>query len=308
MGVYNTFISCSKYVEVVREDEKLRTRISMTRTYLFVVALLGVSALSLVACGGEKQVQKPNKNVQSGLVTASAVLKYLPSGIADLAWKRTSHELSLKLSMKGLVPKSVHGVSIQQGNCSEAGKELYTLKDVAANDLGMVSSTASVRNVAQEIPATGWSLLIGNSRNLSPEKQKQAIACGEIANKEGASEKGLQVSLASAALDNQAVRGIVQLHLLEKQLNVAVSAINLEKKKTYKAEIATGSCAQPGKKLYDLAEIKADTHNNGTATTVIKDVSTLPDKGWYVRVYQPQKVGGNQSVDQIACGDVLIAR
>ncbi len=72
----------------------------------------------------------------------------------------------------------------------------------------------------------------------------------------------------------------------------------------YPAEIASGSCQQPGKVVHRLNAVTADQYGAANSTTTIKGVTGgIPAKDWHITLRAP--AAANQQGTVLACGPVV---
>ncbi len=281
------------------------------RKFFLVSTLIATGALALAACGGStqptvKQIDHA-KPAESSVVNATAILKHSPSGTADLKWDPTTHVLTVKLALTGLAPKSVHPVDIAGGDCRSAGKKLYTLDNVVADEAGVVTVTSTVKNVVDGIPTNGWYVNVHNGPALSSDTQSLAIACGNVVSANPAVKvaQSAQSELTNAFSPNEASAGVVQLTLSGNILTVKLAMSGLEPNSNHMAHIHQGSCVSQGKVVYALNSLKADAMGNAVSTTTITGVKTVAPN-WYVNVHMSTDVSTQQGNNPVVCGEVNI--
>jgi hypothetical protein len=88
---------------------------------------------------------------------------------------------------------------------------------------------------------------------------------------------------------------------------VKVFLYRLAPKSTHIAHIHNGSCENQGSVLYPLNPVTADSVGFGTSTTVVQNVSSIPDSGWYVNVHSASskdELSSQGGFDPIACVDI----
>lgn len=122
----------------------------------------------------------------------------------------------------------------------------------------------------------------------------------------------VNVSLGGSGDDNQSISvGAAELSIGrnngKNSLTVKVFLYRLAPKSTHIAHIHSGSCENQGSVLYPLNPIQADSVGFGTSTTVVDNVSSIPDTGWYVNVHRASSTDDlkNQTgFDPVACVDI----
>jgi Cu/Zn superoxide dismutase len=276
----------------------MRTKIFLKQEIILLVILIGLVVVFVTACGAATPQN------------ASATLKHSPSGRAELVWEPTTHLLTVRISLIGLAPKSMHPAHIHAGSCKGVGKTIvYPLTNVVADATGVGSSMTSIRDVTGGIPASGWYLNVHNGPGLTPDIQYTPITCADIVNPTPSlkTRQTVNVSLTDALSANQAASGIAHLTLSNGQLTVVLAMKGLVPESTHAAHIHAGSCASQGKIVYPLKPITADNMGAGSSTTVISDVASIPASGWYVNVHFSTDMSTQTGEDPIACGDVVLS-
>lgn len=279
------------------------TRFSMNWKVSRLVMLAVLAALLLAACSTGNDPGSTSKSM-----IASATLTHGPAGKADLTWDPSSHTLTVQPSMTGFAPNSRHPAHIHAGDCHNAGKVVYPLQDVVADAHGVANITTTISSVMNEIPATGWYINVHNGPELTSEAQSMPIACGEVSNSQhstGAPQEVL-VSLADTTAPNQSASGSAQLTLSGQTLTVKLIISGLAPNSTHMAHIHEGTCNSQGKAVHGLNPVVADASGNGSSTTVLTGVSSIPSSGWYVNVHLTMDMSTPTGNDPIACGDVTI--
>ncbi len=269
--------------------------------------LLGTALLFLSACNSNDTTPSANSTPTSQVVTsASAAIRHSPSGTVQLSWDHTTHVLTAQVALTGLEPKSVHPTKIYAGNCQHPGKVVYTLSDVTADTIGFANSITRIKDVVDGIPANAWYVNVHNGPGLSTETQALAITCANITNQNVSTKnsQAVQATLNDTPSPNQAVNGTAQLSVNNNQLTVNLSLKGLTPSSKHEARIYSGSCASQGKMVYPLKPIVANGSGDGFSTTVIPNVSSLPESGWYVNIHLTADISKQTGSDPIACGDI----
>lgn len=128
---------------------------------------------SPIACGevhgGANEVTVP---LQQGSGPSQAA-----SGSADL--NVSNGQLTVKVTMTGLAPNSVHAAHIHTGSCTNQGPVLHPLSDIAADGSGQATSVTALPGVGF-IPAGQWYLNVHGSTDLNTQTGFDPIACGDI--------------------------------------------------------------------------------------------------------------------------------
>lgn len=272
-------------------------------------AMLGiVAALLLVACGGPA-------TPTTTTTTASATLKHLPSGTADLSWDPSSKMLTVKLSLLGLAPGSTHPSHIHLGSCENQGKVLYPLTAIVADMHGIATVTTMISNVTTGIPAKGWYVNVHNGPGVGTgqltDPQFLPIVCGNVANSTTATTSAQSVKVAMTAAPpasaGQAASGMAQLSLSGTTLTVKLTLSGLEPNSMHAAHIHAGSCESQGAVIHPLTTVMADGSGKASVTTDIQNISAIPSSGWYVNVHRTTALSTSTGFDPIACGNVAVA-
>lgn len=283
------------------------TRYFMNRK-INTFAVLGiVTAFLLVACGG---------STTPTATAASAILKHLPSGTADLSWDPSSKMLTVKLSLLGLAPSSIHPAHIHVGSCENQGKVLYPLKAIVADAHGVAMATTMIPNVATGIPATGWYVNVHNGPGVGTgaptDPQFLPIVCGNVANASTSTTAAQSVNVAmiaappASAFGSQAAKGMAQLTLSGTTLTVKLTLSGLAPNTMHAAHIHAGSCESQGAVMFPLTTVVADGSGNASVTTTVPNVSAISSKGWYVNVHRTTALSTSTGFDPIACGNVAV--
>jgi CHRD domain len=282
-----------------------------SRKTIHTTIALVFCVLLLAACGtSSTSADQTTSAVKNVTLSAGAVLQHSPAGSAQLAWDPTNHTLTVNITLLGLALNSKHPAHIHSGSCSKEGGAIYPLHDVMATDAGVGTSTTTINNVAEGIPATGWYINVHNGPTMASDQQMMPITCGDIANPDQKSTgaQNLHVPLLTAAAPDQAAGGNAQLKLANGTLTVVLSLQGLTPDTTHAADVHGGGCGNQGKVLYTLKPIVADKAGKGSATTVITGVTSVPEAGWYLTVHRTTDLSTQTNSDPIACGDVLTGR
>ncbi|MEO6891856.1 MAG: CHRD domain-containing protein [Ktedonobacteraceae bacterium] len=282
-----------------------------------LAALVVVVALLVTACGDTTSTpaatptsNAPATTPTSSATTASATLKHVPAGTADLSWSPSTHMLTVKISLVGLAPSSTHPAHIHAGSCSNEGKVIYPLQNIVADAHGVGTATTMV-SVPQGIAASGWYVNVHNGPGLSPADQFLPIVCGDIANANTSmtAAQAVHVALASPpkASAGEAVSGMAQLSLSGTTLTVKLTLSGLEPNSAHAAHIHSGSCESQGPVVYPLTVVTADASGNATVMTTLTGVPSIPATGWYVNVHHSTALATQTGFDPVACGNVTPA-
>lgn len=272
-------------------------------------ALLAIVALMVAACGGTASTTTTTPPSAPKTTVATATLKHIPDGTANLSWDPTSHMLTVKISLVGLAPSSTHPSHIHTGSCSNQGAVLFPLQNIVADAHGVATATTTVA-VPTGIPATGWYVNVHNGPGLGTNDEFLPIVCGDVTNSNTSmtSAQSAQVTLTAApgASAGETVTGTAKLSLTGTTLTVTVTLSGLEPNSTHAAHIHTGSCESQGAVMYPLNNITADASGNATVTTTIQNVSSIPATGWYVNIHHSAALSTQTGFDPVACGDVTM--
>jgi CHRD domain len=284
------------------------------RMGLLLVGLV-VGSLLLAACGSGKTALNTNKHkasLGSNIVMANAALYHSPQGTVDLAWSASTRQLSVKISVLGMAPKTVHPVDIHSGMCRQPGAIKYVLASLVANVSGVANSTTTLTNVAGGIPQNSWSVDVHNGASAHPGLQQLVISCADVQivspKVQGQSDQHVHAVLGAAYAPNQQASGVAQLRLVDNSLTVTVTMTGLAPKSAHMAYIYSGACQTQGQVIYSLKPITADNQGNGTSTTVLNGVSQVPYRGWYVNVHLTGDPAAQMGNSPIACGNVRTAQ
>lgn len=297
-----------------------------TQQKIYTLAVLCiVAALLLAACGGSTSAppssstpsSSPPASAPSAIptipsVTTSITLKHMPSGTADLNWDPSTHALTVKVSLVGLAPSSMHPAHIHTGSCANQGNVIYPLTTLVADAHGVASATTVVKNIMNGIPARGWYVNVHNGPGLSTTDQFLPIVCADVANSNtstsAAQSLHLMMQSAPPASAGETVNGTAQLMLSGNKLTVKLTLSGLEPNSMHAAHIHSGSCESQGPVVYPLTSVTADASGNAsdTTTVTITGLPTIPTTGWYVNVHHSTALSTQTGFDPIACGDVTL--
>ena len=136
-------------------------------------ALTPPDQFSPIACGevkgGSNEVTVPLQQ-GSGLSQAA-------SGTAALSL--ANGQLTVKITMSGLAPNSVHAAHIHVGSCTNQGAVVHPLTNVTADGNGNATSSTTVAGVTS-IPSGQWYVNVHGSTNLNTQTGFDPIACGSV--------------------------------------------------------------------------------------------------------------------------------
>ena len=287
---------------------------SLTNRNMNTFALLSIiMVLFLVGCGTNTTAASSSTSASTptrSSTTASAILKHVPTGTANLSWNPSTHTLTVKLSLTGLAPNSTHPSHIHAGSCNVEGKIVYPLRNVVADAYGNGTATSTVPHVTMGIPAKGWSIEVHNGPGLSPADQYLPIACGDVTNANTSTTAIQSVSVAMntapSASTGESAQGTAQLTISGRTLTVKLIMSGLAPNIPHPAHIHSGSCAKQGPVIYPLTNVVADASGNARVTTTIKNVSSIPSSGWFVNVHHGPGLSNQTEFDPIACGDIIV--
>ncbi len=284
-----------------------------------VAFIFMIVPLLLAACSGgsgtstgssSSTTPTANATPTSTAMTAKASLMHVPTGTATLNWDPGSKTLTVKVTLTGLAPSSIHPEHIHTGSCANQGAVLHPLAMLSADAHGDATATTPIPNVTSGIPASGWYVNVHNGPALSPADQFLPIVCGDVTNSSTSTSaaQSVQVTLnsAPAASAGQAAMGTAQLTLNGSTLTVKVTVSGLAPNSSHANHIHVGSCTSQGKVLYPLTTLMADASGNATATTTINNVTSIPSSGWYVNVHNSTALTTQTGFDPIACGNVTV--
>jgi hypothetical protein len=116
------------------------------------------------------------QNIQLPIVeTAAAGASAKGSALLVLS----GNQLTVTVTMQGLVPNTTHAIRISNGSCASQGRALYTLYPVKANAAGEGSSTSVFPNIPS-IPHTGWYVDVRSTGDSNTQLPGAPIACGDV--------------------------------------------------------------------------------------------------------------------------------
>jgi quercetin dioxygenase-like cupin family protein len=272
---------------------------------LVMASALGVLLLLAFAASGFAPSARANET-QSG--HAFAHLRHTPYGTAVLRWDPKTENLRVTIRLIGLAPNSTHPAHIHLGDCDDNGPILYPLNNVVANAAGDAHVTTVIPDVENGIPSSGWYVNVHNGPTLATFAQAIPIACGDVHNSD-TSKKDVQTVttfLGATTAPDQMAHGLARLSLKNETLTVTVTVRGLVPGSVHPAHIHAGSCQSqiPGIIVYPLNNVVADANGNATSVTVINDVESIPESGWYVNVHRSTDLSTQTGFDPITCGNV----
>jgi hypothetical protein len=185
---------------------------------------------------------------------------------------------------------------------------LFNLTPLKADGHGVGSSATSIPNVAQGIPAKGWFLNLHNGPTLADELQARSLACGDIVNTaSGAANQKVQLALHETTAPDESVTGTALLQLGANGLVVKLTVSGLTPNTMHMAHIHAGRCEKQGDVVYPLQPVV-----NGTSTTTISSVKTMPITPLYINIHEAGAMTGansmatQQGFNPIACGNIIL--
>lgn len=120
---------------------------------------------------------KSSQNVQATLNEAFAPNQSV-SGNAQL--NVNNDQLTVLITLKGLVPNSKHMAHVHAGSCASQGPIKYDLKTIVANATGEATSTTVIPKV-KAVPRNGWYVNIHlGSSDMKSQASNDPFACGDI--------------------------------------------------------------------------------------------------------------------------------
>ncbi|WP_161975332.1 CHRD domain-containing protein [Tengunoibacter tsumagoiensis] len=269
--------------------------------------LAGMTTLFLSGCDTGNSANTTATPTTAPVTAANAVIKHAPSGTVTATWDHTTHLLNVHAALTGLAPSSSHPVAILEGTCRKPGKTVYQLTTIKAQPIGFADAVTKIKDVADGIPATGWSVTVFNGPDLSSATQSEPISCADLVNAKSdkSVNQAAQATLSDAFVPDQSVSGTVQLNLNNKQLTVVLNVKGLAPNSKHMAHIHTGSCASQGAVVYPLKPLQANAAGEVNSTTVISNVSEIPPSGWYVNIHRgDDNLSAQSDFDPIGCGDI----
>lgn len=274
--------------------------------YLPVIAsLLGVLLLVAFAVSSHATYARASGG---GTDHVFVHLRHTPFGTATLKWDPKSENLTVTVNLVGLAGNSTHPAHIHGGDCDDNGPILYPLNNVVANAAGDAHTTTVIPDIEGGIPASGWYINVHNGPTLATPAQAMAIACGNVHNSNTSLNQvqTVETFLGATPDPNQAVSGSATLTLHKETLTVTVTVHGLVPGSVHPEHIHAGSCQSqlPGTIVYPLNNLVGDQNGNATSTTVIQNVKTIPEHGWYVNVHRSTNLTTQTGFDPIACGNV----
>lgn len=100
-----------------------------------------------------------------------------PTGSAQLTI--VNHTLTVKLTLRGLVPNSMHAAHIHSGSCAKQGAVVYPLTTIKTDATGSATVTTTIHNVSS-IPSSGWYIHVHYGTDLTTQTGYAPLACGNV--------------------------------------------------------------------------------------------------------------------------------
>jgi hypothetical protein len=277
---------------------------------VIVAGLLLTFMLFAAACATNQQTTGSAVPTIQGK-QANAKLGHVPTGTSDLKWDAATQTLTVKIRLTGLAPKSTHPGHIHKGDCSVDGAVVFPLNPVVADDTGVGTSETTITGDTKGLPDKAWYINIHDGPTLGSAAEAAPITCGNIVNPNAStsSDQSLHVALGVTPGASQAASGDAKLLLVGDKLTVKISLGGLAPHSTHVAHIHKGSCEIQGGVKYPLNPVVADADGNGTSTTTVDNVTSIPKDGWYVNIHLggPQDDLKTQTADDpVACGNVVV--
>ncbi len=297
----------------------------------YVMAHLGATKADMgtqsgfdpIVCGdvGSPPSARPIvSHLQSQLNSQSdTYLKHSPSGNAQLLWGKKS-TLTVTIDMTGQVASgNTYPARISKGSC-ETGSTgvLYPLSPVKAQRPSSPSPSAGVSMesktiiplVQNGIPTSGWVLNVYNGPTLSSPNENIPIACADITNFNTSTRASQSVSLVLGPTkgSNQAANGVATTTLYNNQYVIEITMNGLAPNSTHQADIRQGRCNSQGPVVHTLTSVVTDGSGNGTSTTSISGITSVPNN-WYINVHlgsTKTDMNTQTSSDPFACGEISI--
>lgn len=290
----------------------------MTRKYFVhptieLLAVLGIVVVLLLSgCGGTSSASTASSTptrAASG-TAGSAILKHAPRGMANIAWNQTDQSLTVRISLVGLAPSSTHPAQIYSGSCAKQGAAAYPLNNVLADARGVGSSTTVIKNV-KTIPTSGLNVIVHNGPGIAAADEILPIVCGDltlnhISSRASSLSVLVPLNSAPASSPSETASGTAQLTISGTTMTVKLTLSGLQPGSAHAAHIHTGSCESQGAVIYPLNNVVADGAGKSVSTTTIKDVSSIPGRGWYVNVHYGTDMANQTMFNPIACGNVTV--
>jgi hypothetical protein len=88
-------------------------------------------------------------------------------------------KLILRLTAEGLAPNTTHAAHVHAGSCASTGKVLYDLSPLQADARGNASKIITFNDVSS-IPASGWTINVHYTNDLSTQTGYNPILCGNV--------------------------------------------------------------------------------------------------------------------------------
>lgn len=231
--------------------------------------------------GNQPLVNMPTATESASSQPINVLLKSYPTGMMTMLWSAKTRVLLVQTKFYGLAPKSVYTTHIYSGACQHGGSLLYRLPSVVVDNTGAATGTARI-TLLRGIPTRGWYVAV----HPSPQAASQVapLSCADIVyEKSLASWQSQSATARFKNLASSTEDGRAQLSLSGGKLIVKTTMHHLLPHATYRGRIWPDPCsADPGKALYELEPIVADSTGNGSATTEIPSITQIPYLGWSI--------------------------
>jgi hypothetical protein len=255
-----------------------------------VLALVGVAAATVAACGSSSTQSSPSTSSASTVAAGSPITVAFtsqPSGTVTLSWDPQTKNVTATLKMSGFTAGSSHAMHIHQGSCDAQGNVLVPFPDVIADGAGAINTTvSSLQPYASGLtPGTLLNIHLAPSDQLgSPDSLGYTpISCADIS-----PAASTTLTMAPLPGPGQHPKGSAKLTYdpAKKTLSVTTTASGLPAGTAHAVHVHLGSCQSQGPVKYPLDDLIASPTGTADATTVIQNVDQAPPaSGWYVNVH-----------------------
>lgn len=230
-------------------------------------------------------------------------LTHSPTGSVHLSYNASTKTLVVTTKLISLAPNSTHPAHIHAGSCQNPTDAIkYPLTDVTADQTGQGTSTTTLKNIADGIPATGWLINVHNGPKLQSADQEMSITCTTILNPNAATS--VDATFGPSTSSNENAVGDSKLSVENNTLTVTLNVSGLVPNSTHAAHIHAGNCNYTKKVLYDLSPLQVDINGNATKTMTFSGVSSIPASGWDINVHYSTDLSTQTGYNPVLCGNV----
>jgi hypothetical protein len=240
----------------------------------------------------------------------SATLTKAPTGQAHLMYDPNTQNLSIQSILTGLAPDSPHAMNIRTGNCMSTGPVIVPLPTVTADAAGNVITSSSMMVQPATQPSSGWYIEVTNGIGSSSYDTRNLVCANVTSVQGGAGQpQTSSVQFTQGVGPSMNASGNATFTIANTQLTVTLTMHGLESGSQHAAFVSQGTCLYQSSQIFHgLNPVSGDSSGNGTGTTVISNVQSVPNTTWYVIVAQGTNLNSFIDAAPIACGNVVVSQ